>query len=173
MAHSLHKRLPALLIAGAAASTLAAAPALATEGPHAPPPAAAPLPAAVTPLTFAPLPSSSSPVVRRKSAPLIRRARLIPRRVRRGRRPLLRVALVTPNRLRVVISRSRRAGGGRVRLARLRVPARGRTIARRLPVRARGHLLRPGRYRVRVVAIDAQGMRSFPVRLRLVVRPRR
>jgi len=167
MGQSIPYRLSVALAAGAAASALAAAPALATEGPAAGPPAAA-LPTDVAPVTFAPLPSVAPPTVRSRNARVVRRARLTPRRVRRGRKPLLNVSLTTPSRLRIVISRS--TGRGRSRAAALSVPARGRTISLRLPARSKGHDLRPGRYRVSIVAIDAQGTRSRQVRRTLIVR---
>ena len=167
MPHSLPHHLPALLTASMAAAAMAAAPALATEGPKALPPSAA-FPGVVAPVTFAPIPSVTAPVVRRRAPRIIRRARLVPRRVRRGRRTLLKLSLSTPSRLRIVMTR--KAGGGRLRVAALSVPVRGRRISLRLPARSRGHLLRPGRYRVSIVAIDAAGTRSRPVRRTLVVR---
>ena len=151
-----------IAVATAAASALLAAPALATEGPAAPPPAA-PLPSGVTPITFAPVTPAGAPAARR--ARVIRRAQLVPRRVRAGRRALLRVWLVAPSRLRIVIARP---GGRRVRV--VNVPARGRRVALRLPARAHGRLLRAGSYRVSVVAVDGQGGRSQPVGLTLAVR---
>jgi hypothetical protein len=163
VAHSLSYRLPALLVASAAASVLAAAPALATEGPAAPPPAAT-LPSGVAPVTIAPFPSTTAPSLRSRSPRLIRRARLVHKRVRQGRRGLLRVSLATPSRLRVVL---RGPSGRRIRA--ISAPARGRTVALRLPARTGGHNLRPGRYRVSVQAIDATGARSLPVRLTMTV----
>jgi len=163
MAHSLPHRLTVALAAGAAASALAAAPALATEGPNAPPPAAS-LPSGIAPVTFAPFRSPAlHPTVQ-----VIRRARVVPRRVRRGQRARLRISLTTPSRLRIVVSRA--TGRGRVHTATMTVPARGRTVSLRLPARSHGHLLRPDRYRVSVVAIDAQGARSQPVRAAMIVR---
>ena len=159
-------RLLGLLVAGAAAaSALAAAPALATEGPGAPPPGPT-LPSGVAPVTIAPFPSTTAPSVRAKAPRVIRRARLVHRRVKRGRRGLLRVSLNTPSRLRIVLTRS--TTGHRIRA--INVPARGRTVALRLPARTRGHDLRAGRYRVSVVAIDADGARSRPIRLTMIVR---
>lgn len=165
MANSLPHRLSLALAATAAASALAAAPALATEPPNAPPPSA-PLPTAIAPVTIAPLPSTAA---RSGRAPrVIRRARLVPRRVRRGQRAQLKLSLTTPSRLRIVMSRG--GGGRRSRAAALSVPASGRTISLRLPARSRGRALRPGRYRVSIVAIDAQGARSLPVNRTLIVR---
>jgi hypothetical protein len=164
MQRPLAHRLPALLIASAATSALAAAPALATEGPGAP---GTTLPVGVAPITFAPLPSTTAPLPNR-ARPGIRRARLVPRRVRSGRRPLLKVSLTTPGRLQIVVSR--RANGHRVALLKVRTHGSARTL--RLPARSRGHALRPGRYSVNVVAFDAQGQRSRAVRLTLIVRHR-
>jgi hypothetical protein len=65
---------------------------------------------------------------------------------------------------------SRRVGGRRVRVATLAVPAAGRSISLRLPARSKGRRLAPGRYRIDVIAIDAQGKRARPVRVTLVVR---
>jgi hypothetical protein len=163
MAHSLPHRLTLALVAGTAASALAAAPALATEGPAAPPPANT-LPSGVAPVTFAPIPTPSL----HRAARVISRARVVPRRVRRGRHARLKLSLTTPSRLRIVISR--RAGRGRVHTATMTVPARGRTLSLRLPARSHGHRLRAARYRVNVVAIDAQGAKSQPVRVAMIVR---
>jgi hypothetical protein len=165
MASSFFHRVPALLVAGAAASALAAAPALATEGPAAPPPAPT-LPTGLTPPSFAPFQSGTAPTLNRKATRMIRRARLVHRRVGRGKRAQLRVSLAAPSRLRVVLLRK---GSGR-RIATLNVPARGRSVSLRLPARSHGHALRAGRYRVRVVAVDALGVRSAPVKLTLTVR---
>jgi hypothetical protein len=163
MARSLHQRLPAVLVASVAASALAASPALATEGPTAPPPASFPN---LAPPTFA-LPGAATPAT---SASIIRKARIVPRRVRRGRRATLRVSLTTPSRLRVVMAR--RSGGRYVRVRTIAVPARGRAVSLRLPARKNGHRLRAGRYRVSVTSVDALGKRSQPVRVTLTVRKR-
>jgi hypothetical protein len=163
MARSLHHRLPVVLAATAAASALAATPALATEGPAAPPPAAT-LPSGVGPVTFAPVPTP--PSLGTLSPNLIRRARLVHRRVRQGRRGQLRVALVAPSRLQITLSRT----ATRHKIRTIHVPARGTTVALRLPARTNGHGLRRGRYHVRVVALDASGARSLPVRLTMIVR---
>src|SRR4051812_31395632 len=98
---------------GAAAALLAAAPALATEGP--PLPQGPVLPAPMTPPTFAPPPTApgaltpAAPAKTTRHRRLIRTVRLAPRRVRQGRRPTLRISLRSPSRLRIVITRS---GGG-------------------------------------------------------------
>jgi hypothetical protein len=164
MAHSLPSRLSVVLAASAAVSALAATPALATES-NAPPPAAL-LPAGIGPVTFAPIPSLTAPAQQTRARRVVRAARLVPRRVRRGRRALLRISLATPSRVQIVMRRS--ASGHRIRV--LSVPARGNTVALRLPARSGGHDLRPGRYRISIVAIDAQGIRSRPVVRTLRVR---
>src|SRR5690349_6988722 len=168
MVRSLPSRLPRLLAATAAVAALNAAPALATAGPPAPPPGP-PLPMGLTPPGFAPF--TSPPPVRAQRARLIQRARLVHRRVRRGKHAVLRVRLTAPSRLRIVLTRRVRGRG--IRTAALTVPARGRTVSVRLPARAHGKALRKGRYRIRVVAFDASGARSVPVRLGMKVRPRR
>jgi hypothetical protein len=159
MARSLPTRLAVALATGAAASTLVAASALATE-PGGPPPGP-PLPGGVTPVTIPPVPTTGAPATR-----VVRRARIVPRRVRRGRKATLRMSLSSPSRLQVVLSRSR--SGHRVRT--LDIPAGGRSVSVRLPARAAGRMLRPGRYRVSIVAIDALGTRSRPVVRTLIVR---
>ncbi len=164
MTHPFPARRSAAFVATVAASALFAAPALATEGPAAPPPAAQ-LPSGVAPITFAPPPSAGAPGSRARAARVIRRARLVPRRVRPGHRAQLRVWLATPSRLRIVIAR---ANGRSMRV--VNAPVSGRRVVLRLPSRAHGKTLRPGRYRVRVVAVDGLGTRSLPARLTLVVR---
>ena len=155
-------RMTAALAASAAASVLAAAPALATE-PGVPAPAPL-LPSGVGPVTFAPVPTPIGPAGS-AAARMIRGARLVPRRVRRGHRSLLKISLTAPSRLEVVMRRP----GGRGVLA-FNVPAAGSKVTLRLPARSHGHLLRPGRYRIGIVAIDAQGARSRPVVRTLIVR---
>jgi hypothetical protein len=177
MAQSLSHRLPALLVAIFAACTLAAAPAFATEGPPAPPPAD-PLP---DPMTFEPFADlgagaevvagaelgaeASAPVALTKPKRAVRRARVVPRRIRSGRRGTLKVSLSTPTKLRIVLSRK---GGKRIRT--FTVKAKGRSVSLRLPARTKGHDLRPGTYRVSIVAIDAEGKAAKAVRRNLVVR---
>ena len=149
------RRLPALLVTSAAAVALTAAPALATEGPAAPAP---PVPVALVLPNFAPMPAP----VTTGSRPAIRSARLASRRIRRGQRARLRLSLSEPGRVRIVIHRR---GKGATHAVTVR--AKTTTLSVRLP---RG--LRPGRYRITVVAIDAEGDRSRPVRRTLVVRRR-
>jgi hypothetical protein len=88
--------------------------------------------------------------------------------MRAGRRVRLRVSLSAPGRLKVVVTRMSRPRRGRV--GTLRVPAKGRRLGVRMPGSRR---LAPGRYRVSIVAIDAQGGRSTTVKRRLVVLPAR
>lgn len=158
-------RLPAVLVAGAAASALSAAPALATEGPAAPPPPPS-LPTGIAPATITPFPSMAAPPVTTRAPRVLRNARLVHRRVKRGRRGLLRVSLNTPSRLRIVMRRV--ANGRRIRV--INVPARGKLVRLRLPARHRGHALRRGRYRISVAAIDANGVSSAPLKRTLTVR---
>jgi len=160
MADSLPHRLTVALVAGVAASALAAAPALATEGPAAPPPGV-PLPSGLAPVSFPSVPSTAPTA----SRDIVTNARLVPRRVARGKRAKLKLSLTTPSTLQVVV---KRVGGRKIRT--LSLPARGSTVSRRLPARTRGHDLRPGRYRVKIFVIDAQGGRLTPVRRTLTVR---
>jgi hypothetical protein len=170
MAHSPIRRLPALLVMSAAAATISAAPALASEGPAGPPPpGGAPLPAALSPVNFAPLPAGPGHAGRR-SRPAIRRAKLAPRRIRRGRHARLRLVLSAPGRVRITLRR--RVRGHRVRGAAMTVAAGGTRLTVRLPPRSHGRALPAGRYRVTITVIDAQGSRSRPVRRSLVIRRR-
>ena len=157
-----------MLAGTVAAVALAAAPALATEGPLAPP-RGPQLPSTLRPVTPW-LPGWAGARVPTRSRPVIQRARFVHRRVRRGRRAVLRLLLSRPASLRIVIRR--RTHGHRVRVAVLNrlAPKRRRTV--RLPARRHGHALFPDRYRVSVVAIDAFGARSAPVRRTLIVRHR-
>jgi hypothetical protein len=161
MADPLPRRLGVALAVTAAASALAAAPALATEGPHAPPPTS--FPTKVGPVTFPPVPA-----VPLRPARVVRHARIVPRRVRHGRRARLNIALRTPSRLLVVVTRG--ANGHRIRAYDL--AAAGSRVSLRLPVRSHGRALRPGRYRVTIVAVDARGTRARPVVRTMVVRRR-
>jgi hypothetical protein len=94
--------------------------------------------------------------------PRITRARLSPSRVVKGRRSSLRVTLAAPARMHVVLERTR--NGRHVRVRTFNVAARGRSLSLRLPAS-----LRTGRYRVRIVAIDAQGNQSTESRRSLTV----
>jgi hypothetical protein len=169
MAHSLIHRLPALLVASAAAAMISAAPALASEGPAGPaPPGSPPLPAALSPVNFAPMPAAPGNAVRKRSRPAIRRAKLASRRIRRGRHARLRLSLSTTGRVRIILERNVR--GRRVRSAALTMTARATKLTVRLPARAHGRALPAGRYRITITAIDAEGSRSRPVRRSLVIR---
>jgi hypothetical protein len=110
-----------------------------------------------------PAPSAGLPA---RSRRVIRNARLVHKRIKRGRRAILRVSLTTPSRVRIVLTRSKT--GRRVRV--LNVAPRGRVFAVRLPARAHGHKLNLGRYRVSVVAIDGNGVSSAPFKRTLTVR---
>jgi hypothetical protein len=161
---------PALVAAAGVAAALAvAAPAGATEGPAAPPPA----PWNVTAPSFAPgvlapgITAPSKSAVHRR--PAIRGARVVPRRIHKGKRATLRLSLP-------------QAGKVRYTLTRVSAPHRGRKITGivsvkagkisiRLPRGANGRALAPGRYRVTVVAVDEQGSRSRSVARSLIVRP--
>jgi hypothetical protein len=157
-----------MLVLGATLAALGAAPALATEGPPVPPPVGG-LPSPLTPVI---LPGGFHPGPLGGALPhagahrVIARAQLVPRRVRRGQRPRLVVRLGAPTRLKVIVTRV--ATHHRVKV--LRVPARGTSVSVRLPARAGGRLMRPGRYRVRIIAIDASGRRTASVLRTLVVR---
>jgi hypothetical protein len=150
-----------LLVLGAAVLALSAAPALATEGPPGPP-SPGPFGTPVPPLVFPPIGPSPRTGARRTIASV----RILPRRVRRGHHARLVVRLRSAARLRVVMTRA--TSGHRVRV--LRAPARGKSVSVRLPSRAHGRALRPGRYRIRVIAIDAAGRRMGSVQRTLIVR---
>jgi hypothetical protein len=164
MAVSLPHRLSLALAASAAATALAAAPALATEGPNAPPPAAQ-LPSGVGPVSFSPAPAATAPAAT-KARRVISRARLRPHSVRRGKHARLKISLASPSRLRVVMRR--KASGHLIRAK--NVPASDRNVTVRLPARSNGHALRTGRYRIRIMSVDAQGNRSAPIVHTLKVR---
>jgi hypothetical protein len=154
-------RVPVVLAAGLAAALAIAAPAGASEGrpgPPLPPPPSW----GVTPPAFQ-LPTTT---VRHRS--LIRGARIVPRRVRRGRRAVLRMRLSRPARVLITITRRSRPHRGRITVRRVSLPA-GR-VAIRLPRKVHGRALATGRYRVRIVAVDAQGVRSRTLRRSFVVR---
>jgi hypothetical protein len=163
MARSSPARMP-MLVLGATVAALGATPALATEGPPGPPPPGFPSP--LTPVIVPGLPSGPLGGAHPGARRVIAHARIVPHRVRRGQRARLVVRLGTPTRLKVIVTRA--ATGRRVKA--LRVPARGTKVSVRLPARARGHLLRPGRYRVRIIAIDASGRRTATALRTLVVR---
>jgi len=162
MAHT-HLRL-ASLAAATTAAALVAAPAVASEPNQ---PAGPPPPAALVLPIFAPLPHSPAHAKR----PSIRRVRVVPRRIRRGKRARLRLTLSAPARLRIVLQRRTRGHRTRVRTLFVDVPAGKVSI--RLPRRVHGHALKTGRYRVSVVATDAAGNRSATVRRALRVRKAR
>jgi hypothetical protein len=116
-------------------------------------------------------PTVGAPPASRGGAALrLRSARLTPRTVcRHVRRGCKRVA-----RLHVCVSRAAKASVTVSRVRAGRTPVRVRSLARAVrsvrtvSIRARG--LRAGRYRVRVVAVDAAGARSVPKTFTLRVR---
>jgi hypothetical protein len=136
----------------AAGLALAASDALATEGP---PTGAPQLPNTLQPVT---LPQLGPPPAARKLRPSVRRARVVPRRVRAGHRSRLRVQLAMPGKVRIIVARR----SGR-RVWTRTVTARTTRLVVRLP------RLHAGRYRVIVRAYDGDGARSRAVRRALVV----
>jgi hypothetical protein len=161
----LPRRLPGVLAGAAATAALIAAPALASEDPLAPAPGPA-LPGVLGAVGFTPGTAPGTPAGRAKVRPAIQRASLSQRRIRRGQRAVLRLGVSTTGRVHVVMRQ--RAGRRHVPVAAFTVPATTTRFSVRLPRRANGHFLRPGRYRITVVA-DAGGMRSRAVRRSLVV----
>src|SRR4051812_47275392 len=149
-----HTRRAALLVAAGLA--VAAAPAGATEGPPGAGPQIAP------PLQPVTIPRTPQPSTDRALRPRVMQARVVPRRVRAGRRSVLRITLAAPGRVEIVIHRGSR--GHRVRVFKRMVTARTRTLVVRLPA-----FRRTGRYRVSIVSLDALGNRSRAVRRSLRV----
>jgi hypothetical protein len=155
------------LCLAAAGLAVAAAPALATEGP---PPAGGggggaggggagqPLPNTLAPVT---IPQQLGPSVQRQpTAKRAKRPRVtkiqMTRRIRAHHHPHLRLGVATTGRVRIVIQRS---GGGKAKRVWVRtVAARRTSLTVHLP-----EGLKAGRYRVTVVAVDAQGQSSRPV----------
>lgn len=159
----------AVLAAGAAGALAAAAPSGASEGQPAPPPPPPP-PWNMTPpaLQPAPFPAAPAPTAAARRRPLIRGARVVPHRVRRGRRAALRLSLSRAGRVRVTVTRMSRPHRGRVTV--LRRSARAGRLTIRLPRGVHGRALRRGRYRVAVVVVDRHGSRSRTLRRSFVVR---
>jgi len=162
--------LPILLAAaGAAAAVAVAAPANATEGPAAAPPAPWNLqapsfaPGAPAPIGSAP----SKPAAKRR--PAIGGARVVPHRIRKGRRATLRLSLSQAGTVKYTITRLSAPHRGRVVTKRLSV-ASGK-VSIRLPRGAHGRSLASGRYRVSAVVTDSSGSRSRTVGRSLIVRP--
>jgi hypothetical protein len=136
----------------------------ASEGQPAPPP---PPPWNLTPPTMQPAPVAP-PTAAARRRPLIRGARVVPHRVRGGRRAVLRLSLSRRGRVRVTVTRMSRPHRGRVAVLR-RAGHSGR-LSIRLPRAMHGRALARGRYRVTVVVVDARGVRSRTVRRSFVVR---
>jgi hypothetical protein len=155
---------PAALGAAVVAALVGAAPALSSEGP---PTGVPPLPTGATPVVIPPLPIQGTPG-HLTARPSIRRARLVPRRVRTGKRSTLRLSLSAPGTVRVVMRRMSKPHRGRV--ATLHKTASGTKLTIRLPKRAHGRKLARGRYRISIMMADAQGGRSRTVRRMLVIR---
>lgn len=144
-----------LMLIVAVTGLAAAPPALATEGPPGGGPVLAnPLaPVAIPPAGLMPVP---------RARPRILAVRITPRRVVRGHRSRLRIALATPGRVRIVIERRVRRHRHRISARTVSAPLAARVL--RLPAH-----LRLGRYRVTVIAFDDQGHNSRPVRRMLTV----
>lgn len=157
----------AVLAAGLTGALAAAAPAGATEGPTGPPPP----PWVLTPPTFqpAPTPPPAMPGTVVKARTAIRSARIVPRRVRRGKRATLRLSLSGAGRVQIVIKRLSRPHRGRLAVKRVSAGAAG-TVAIRLPGRVHGRSLAAGRYRVSIVVVSSDGSRSRTVRRSFRVR---
>jgi hypothetical protein len=134
----------------------AAAPAFATEGP---PGGGQPLPDTLQPVG---IPPTGQPPTRRVKRPRVLAVRVTPRRVVRGHRARLQVALAGSGRVRVTIARSVRSRRHTVSSRTVSAPSSARVL--RSPAG-----LRPGRYRVTVVAFDAEGRRSRAVHRTLLV----
>jgi hypothetical protein len=161
--------LPAVLgTAASAAVLLTAAPALASEGPVAPPSSAAPLPSSLVLPNFAPIPSGGGSSARRR--PVVTSARLSSRRVRSGKSTRLKLKLSTSGRVRIVLERT--VKGRRTRVGKLTVAAKRSALSVKLPGRVHRGALRAGTYRVTVTAIDSTGLHSKSVRRSLTVRRR-
>jgi hypothetical protein len=153
------------LCLAAAGLTVAAAPALATEGPPPGGPGGGgggggggqPLPNTLAPVT---IPQQLGPSVQRQPAtkrakrPRITRINMT-RRVRAHHHAHLRVRLATTGRVQIVIQRN---GKKAKRVWTRTVNARRTSVTVHLP-----EGLKAGRYRVTVVSVDAQGQSSRPV----------
>ena len=153
----------------AAGLAVAAAPALATEGP---PPTAGgggggggvqPLPNTLAPVTIPQQlgPSVTTPRTKRVKRPRITKINMT-RRVRAHRHPHLRLGVATTGQVRIVIQR--RSGKKGKRVWTRTVAARRTSLTVHLP-----EGLRAGRYRVTIVSATTQGQSSRPVNRMLVV----
>ncbi|MDA0159908.1 hypothetical protein OM076_06525 [Solirubrobacter ginsenosidimutans] len=138
-----------------AAALIAAAPALATEGP--PPAAGPPLPDMLHPVA---IPQTIPPAIR--TARRVLAAQVTPRRISVGHRSRLRVALSEPGKVRIVVWRMVHGHPHHVWGRTVSAPLSGRIL--RLPAH-----LRAGRYRVTAIALDDQGRRAHTVRRTLIV----
>jgi hypothetical protein len=100
--------------------------------------------------------------------PAIRRARIKPKHVKRGRRARLHLTLSSGGRIKLTITRLSRPHRGRIALQHATTRTTALTIP--LPRRAHGKKLARGRYRVAIRLTDALGTRSRIVRRMFVVR---
>ena len=157
-------RTPILLAAGVAAALAAAAPAGASEGVPGPPPP----PWTLTPPAFQPGPASGALPTAAHGRPSIRRARIKPTHVKRGRRARLHLTLSSGGRIKLTITRLSKPHRGRVAVK--SATARTTRLTVVLPRRAHGKKLAKGRYRVTIRLTDALGARSRSVRRTFVVR---
>ena len=150
--------------AGAAAALAVAAPAGATEGPA----TALPMPPwNLTAPGFGPAASApSAAAVHRR--PRIRGARVVPHRIRKGKRASLRLSLPQAGKVSYTITRTSAPHRGRKFTGSVSVTSGKVSI--RLPRGVNGRALASGRYRVSVVVVDAQGSRSRTVGRSLIVR---
>ena len=140
-----------LALAGAGL-LIGAAPAVATEGPAGPP-----LPNTLAPVS---IPNSVPSPTTRTLHPRVLKARLVPRRVRAGKRGQLRLSLADSKSVRVVIER--RIGKKLRRVRTISASPVGASMTLKL------RSLPAGRYRVTVVSTGNDGARSRPVRRMLV-----
>lgn len=154
--------------AGAAAALAVVAPAGATEGPAAAPP----VPWNLTAPSFAPgvtAPTASAPskpAAHRR--PSIRSARVVPRRIRKGKRATLRLSLPQAGKVSYTVTRLSAPHRGRKFTG--TVSVKSGKVSIRLPRGVNGRALASGRYRVTAVVVDEQGSRSRTVGRSMVVR---
>jgi len=163
--HARRPARPLVLLAAGVAGALAVAPAAgASEGVPGPPPP----PWNLTPPGFQPGPVSNLLPPGAHGRPAVKRARITPKHVRRGRRARLHLTLSGTGRIKLTITRLSRPHRGRVAVK--RVPARRTRLTIGLPRRAHGKNLARGRYRVTIRLTDGLGARSRIVRRTFVVR---
>ena len=169
---TLRPPLPLLVVAAGAAAALAVtAPAGASEGPVAPAP---PQWGLVAP-TFSPGASAPAGLTPSKAGvhrrPSIKSAKVVPHRIRKGRRATLKLSLPQAGKVKYTITRMSAPHRGRKFTG--TVTVQSGKVSIRLPRGVKGRALASGRYRVSVVAADAQGSRSRTVSRSLIVRSAR